>query len=90
MAPHRRSRAGHLLCSRGERVNEISLPRPSRSREWLRDFVGSPQGVRVRHIKAVLVPGGDTYFHLVDAPSLEAVGELTRRARLVTRGSWRR
>lgn len=43
----------------------------------------SRQGVPVRHIKAILVPGDETCFHLVDAPSLEAVGELTRRARLV-------
>jgi hypothetical protein len=31
----RRAGAGHLLRSRGEAVNEISLPRPTRSREWL-------------------------------------------------------
>ncbi len=43
----------------------------------------SRQGVPVRHVKAILVPGDETCFHLVDAPSLEVVDELTRRARLV-------
>jgi hypothetical protein len=42
----------------------------------------SRQGVPVRHLTAILVPGDETCFHLVDAPSLEAVDELTRRARL--------
>ena len=44
----------------------------------------SRQGVQVRHIKAILVPGDETCFHLVDAPSLAAVDELTRRARLIS------
>lgn len=32
----RRAGAGHLLRSRGESASVISLPRPTRSREWLR------------------------------------------------------
>lgn len=42
----------------------------------------SRRGVPVRHVKAILVPGDETCFHLVDAPSLDAVDEMTRRAKL--------
>lgn len=43
----------------------------------------SRQGVPVRHVRAILVPGDETCFHLVDGPSPEAVDELARTARLV-------
>lgn len=42
----------------------------------------SRQGLAVRHVKAILVPGDETCFHLVDAPSANAVEELIRRAGL--------
>ena len=38
-------------------------------------------GVPVRHVKAILVPGDETCFYLVDAPSTAAVEELARNAR---------
>jgi hypothetical protein len=43
----------------------------------------SRQGVQVRHVKAILVPGDETCFHLVEAPSMAALDELIRRARLI-------
>ena len=43
----------------------------------------SRQGAPVRHVQAILVPGDETCFHLVQAPSVEAVDELARTARLV-------
>lgn len=40
------------------------------------------EGVRVRYRRALLVRGDDTCFHVIEAPSTEAVLEATRRADL--------
>jgi hypothetical protein len=40
----------------------------------------SRQGIPVRHRKAILVPGDETCFYLVDAPSADAVERLVREA----------
>lgn len=42
----------------------------------------SREGMRVRHVRAVLVPEDETCFHLFDAPSAAVVGEVARRAGL--------
>lgn len=44
----------------------------------------SREGIPVRHVKAILLPDDETCFHLVDAPSLDAVTELARRAQLIS------
>jgi hypothetical protein len=60
---------GHELTKTVSRIRAVAL---SMSR----------QGVPVRHVKAILVPGDETCFHLVEGPSPEAVDELARRAGL--------
>ena len=40
-------------------------------------------GVDVRYLRPILVPEDETCFHLLDAPSADAAGELSRRADLV-------
>jgi hypothetical protein len=40
------------------------------------------QGLAVRHVRTILVPGDETSFHLVEAPSLTAVEELVQAAGL--------
>lgn len=39
-------------------------------------------GVRVRHLRSILVPEDETCFHLFESLSLEAVEEVGRRAGL--------
>jgi len=40
----------------------------------------SRRGIPVRHVKAILVPDDETCFYLVDAPSVDAVERLARKA----------
>jgi hypothetical protein len=40
-------------------------------------------GVHVRYLRPILVPEDETCFHLLDAPSAAAAGEVSRRADLV-------
>ena len=40
-------------------------------------------GIDVRYLRPIPVPEDETCFHLLDAPSAEAVSELSRRADLV-------
>ena len=38
------------------------------------------EGIRVRHVRSSFVPSDELFLHVVEAPSEEAAGELTRRA----------
>jgi hypothetical protein len=42
----------------------------------------SREGTPIRHLRATLIPEDETCFHLFEAPSMEAVGEASRRAGL--------
>lgn len=46
----------------------------------------SRQGTSVRYVRTTLLPEDETCFHVFDAPSADAVGEVGRRAGL----SWAR
>ena len=38
------------------------------------------EGIPVRHVRSSFVPADELFLHVVEAPSVEAAGELTRRA----------
>lgn len=38
------------------------------------------EGVAVRHVRSSFLPADELFLHLLEAPSAEAVGELTKRA----------
>lgn len=40
------------------------------------------EGVRVRYLRSLAVPGDELCFHLVESASADAVAELSRRAAL--------
>jgi hypothetical protein len=40
------------------------------------------EGVRVRYLRSLAVPGDELCFHLVESSSADAVAELSRRAAL--------
>lgn len=40
------------------------------------------EGIRVGYLRSIFVPGDESCFHLLEGPSLAAVSELSRRARL--------
>jgi hypothetical protein len=42
----------------------------------------SREGMPVRHLRGVFLPEDETWLHLFEADSLEAVGEASRRAEL--------
>jgi hypothetical protein len=38
------------------------------------------EGVPVRHVRSSFLPADELFLHLLEAPSAEAAGELTKRA----------
>lgn len=40
------------------------------------------EGIAVRYLRSILVPGDETCFHLFESPSIAAVEEVGRRAQL--------
>ncbi len=41
------------------------------------------EGIPVRHVRSILLPGEETCLHLIEGPSAAVVSELGRRADLI-------
>ena len=70
-------------------VVELYLPNPEpdalvRAAQRAREAVAAlaREGTRVRYVRSILIPGDETCFHVFEGPSAEAVGEVSRRAKL--------
>jgi hypothetical protein len=65
---------GYLPRSRAAELPE-AVARVRRAAERL-----TAEGVPVRHVRSSFLPADELFLHLLVAPSVEAAGELTKRA----------
>ena len=66
----------YMPCSHAREADAAARRVTAAARDLSRD------GTIVRHVRTTFLPDDETCFHLVEAPSADAVDEVSRRARL--------